>query len=248
MSATGRSDVREDHDTYITPDWSIRRFLEAYDLPKGATVLDPCAANGELLTEIHRLRPDLVLFAIELRDTGAALARLQDEGVIAGYQIGDFLEVAAATENADIDYIVSNPAYEIAEAMIRAGMRVAKISAWLLRLNFLGAQERRDFNDESRPGLFVSPDRPSFTGWGGDATEYAWMVYGDEEVAGTWTMLALSSDEEIKTWNAAARARYPHLKPSLVKARKEAARLASVASMTFADVMAASKNLPVSSP
>lgn len=226
MSATGRSDVREENDVYVTPNWSIRRFLEAYEIPHGALVLDPCAANGELLTEIHRLRPDLRLVAIELRpEAEGALDALKCAGVIEDYGIGSFMELAEGMTDGAVEYVVTNPPYDLAEEFIRASQRVAKISAFLLRINFLGAKDRRDFSATSKPGLFISPNRPSFTGWGGDATEYAWFIYGDPEVAGRWFMLALASDEEIKTWNAAARKRYPHLKPSLVKARKEAVML-----------------------
>jgi hypothetical protein len=199
MSATGRSDVREALDHYVTPDWSIRRFLEAYTLPQGATVLDPCAANGELLTEIHRLRPDLRLFAIELRDTSAELARLRDAGVIVGYQIGDFLAIAAAESDVPpgFDYVITNPPYALAEEFIRGSTKIAKVSAFLLRLNFLGAKKRNAFLRFARPGLFVSSDRPSFTGTGTDSTEYAWQVFGDPSVAGTWRLLPLTDKVEL---------------------------------------------------
>lgn len=231
MSATGRSDVRVELDHYVTPDWAIARFLEDYPIAQGATVLDPCAANGELLTELHKRRPDLRLIAIEIRpEAEPALLALQAAGVIEGYCIGDFCALPLGED--EVDEIITNPPYDIAEAMIRTGLRVAKRSAYLLRLNFLGAKERRDFSATTRPGLKVSPNRPSFTGFGGDATEYAWFVYKDAALAGTWSMLPLSSNEEIKSWNARARLRYPHLSPKLVKARKLAAATADSESLS----------------
>ena len=230
MSATGRSDVREDFDVYVTPDWAIARFVEDYPIAHGATVLDPCAANGELLTELHKLRPDLRLIAIEIRpEAEPALLALQAAGVIEGYCIGDFCALPLGED--EVDEIITNPPYNIAEAMIRTGLRVAKRSSYLLRLNFLGAKERREFSTETRPGLKISPNRPSFTGWGGDACEYAWYCYRDADLAGTWSMLSLSSDAEIKDWNARARKRYPHLNPKLVKARKKAAEARSASTL-----------------
>lgn len=209
MSATGRSDVREENDVYITPSWSVRRFLEAYDLPAGATVLDPCAANGELLTEIHRLRPDLVLFAIEIRpEAEPALATLKAAGVIEDYAIQDFiLLVGEHALDARFDFVITNPPYAWAEAFIRMSMKIAKVSAFFLRLNFLGSKGRNAFLAETRPALFVSSDRPSFDGVGTDATEYAWQLFGDERFAGTWQMLPLTDKAELSAAKIVARNR-----------------------------------------
>lgn len=232
MSATGRSDVRQDNDVYVTPTWSVHRFLEAYQLPDGssslpagATVMDPCAANGELLQAIHAVRPDLQLYALELRpECQPALDALFQAGVIAGYEIGDFIEYAKRVcldepANKVIDAIVTNPPYALAEEFVRAALKVSIVSAFLMRVNFLGAKKRRDFTAETKPGLFISPNRPSFTGWGGDATEYAWFLYGDAAWAGAWTVLPFTPAEVIKEWNAAARLKYPHLDPRLKKKR-----------------------------
>lgn len=226
MSATGRSDVRQESDLYVTPPWTVHRFLETYELPQGATVLDPCAANGELLAAIHDVRPDLKLIAIELRpECEEALQALEARGVIQAWAIGDF--TALALESQSVDAIVTNPPYALAQSFVQAGIRVAKICAYLLRLNFLGGKKRATFTQEVRPGLFISPNRPSFTGWGSDACEYAWMLYNDAAWAGSWAMLGLTPDEVIEDWNESARKRYPHLNPKLVKARKEAAKKAA---------------------
>ncbi len=228
MSATNRGAEREEEDAYLTHPWCVERFFELYQLAEGATVCDPCAAGGELLAEIKRLRPDLKLYAFEIRAAEAPkLEALKAAGVIEDYGIGNFLELSAGAE-AIFDYVITNPPYSLAREMIEASIRVARVAAaHLLRINFLGAQKRRDFNKITRPALKVLPNRPGFTGWGSDSTEYAWFVYRDLSIAGTWEMCALTDDATIEAANEAARARYPHLEPKLVKARKAAKKAAA---------------------
>lgn len=217
MSATGRTDgVRQEKDHYITPGWALQRLLEAYRLPEGATVLDPCAANGELLSELNRLRPDLRLMAFEVRaECTAALSDLTSAGVLENFAIGSFPEMAKSIEDDAIDFVLTNPPYSMAQEFVEMGNRIAKIgNIHLLRINFVGAQRRRDWTAKTRPGFFVLPNRPSFTGWGGDATEYAWFVYKDPEMAGRWAILQLTPDETVSAWNKRARLLFPDLKPS----------------------------------
>ena len=48
----------------------------------------------------------------------------------------------------------------------------------LLRLNYLGSITRHDWWKEYSPtSLYVLSKRPSFTGKGTDATDYAWFVW-----------------------------------------------------------------------
>jgi len=224
VSATGRSDARRDADHYETPPWTVERFLEFYRLPEGASVLDPCAANGELLATLKRLRPDLKLYAIELRpECESALAALEAAGIIEGYAIGDFFALAKSIEDEFFDYVLTNPPYSLAREFITEGNRITRFgNIHLLRLNFLGAQKRRDWTWETRPGALIVPNRPSFTGWGGDATEYAWLIYKDLSVRGTWDILSLTPDDVIEAWNAAARARFPEMNPKVRRAAKDA--------------------------
>ena len=225
MSATNRNgSERRTQDHYVTAPWTVHRFLEAYKIPQGATVLDPCAANGELLAAIKHVRPDLTLLAFELREEcRGPLDTLVAAGVLAGALIGDFFELAKSLSDSEVDYVVTNPPYSLAQPFIDETIRIARVSAsHLLRVNFLGSGERRDWVAATLPGLKISPNRPSFTGWGGDACEYAWFVFGDDSVAGTWEVLALTPDEVISEWNARARAMFPEENPKLKKAARAA--------------------------
>ena len=216
MSATGRNlegNERRGNDHYVTPWWAVHRFLEKYKPKEGATVLDPCAANGELLHAIKKVRPDLVLLAIELRpECTIHLQRLKDAGVISEFHIANFThELAPLIPSGAVDYIVTNPPYSLSQEFIEAGKKIVRIShSYLMRVNFLGAQDRYEFTVKTGPYLWISPNRPSFTGWGGDATEYAWFTYDDAELGGNgWSMLDLTPAGDIRKWNAEARAKWP---------------------------------------
>lgn len=221
MSATGRKrqdgseSGRQKDDRYITPPWAVHRFLENYTLPQGATVLDPGASEGELLKAIHAVRPDLRLYAVELREEcRPALEALQAAGIIQGFVIGNFLALANDFGAASMDFTITNPPYKLAKEFIEASIGVSKIgAAHLLRMGFLGSQERRDWHAQTKPGLRNLPNRPCFTGWGSDATEYTWAIYKDPAVRGTFDVLALTPEDVVSAWNEEAKRLHPDAKP-----------------------------------
>lgn len=153
------------------------------------------------------MRPENSYGAIEIRQScETALAALKGK-VIEGYAIADFLQ--AKIEDKSVDVIVTNPPYSLTNEFIRECVRVAKRSALLLRVNAFRGDGREQMIRELNPGLFLLPDRPSYTGWGQDSTEYAWFVFGDPEVSGRWFMLDSTPDEERFAWNEYARTVYP---------------------------------------
>lgn len=231
MSATNRGADREIEDSYYTPGWAAERFLEAFSIPLNAVVCDPCAGDGKLLEALKKLRPDLLLYAFELKESEQpALEALKLAGVIEDYGIGDFFPISESIDEPPFDYVITNPPYSLAKEMILASMKVAKVAVChLLRVNFLGAKKRQEFHRATTPGLFILPDRPCFTGWGSDATEYAWFVYGIAELAGRWQMLGLTPLAILKAAKDAAKTLYPHLNPKLVKERKAAKKAAKEA-------------------
>jgi hypothetical protein len=211
MSATNRSDVRRSNDTYITPAWCVRRFLEAYMPPEGGSWLDPCAASGELLTTVREIYPAADLTAVEVREECEEDLLVVTKGSAV---IGDFLAIAPLLAVGSFDFLITNPPYSLQEPFIRAALRVATVSAWLLRINAIRGDGRERLFGEQKPGIFVLPNRPSFTGRGTDATEYAWFVFGDPLVSGKWQMLEETSAEERALWNRHARLLHPSEDPS----------------------------------
>jgi hypothetical protein len=193
---------RRENDHYVTPDWAIRRFLESYSPPKADRILDPCAAKGELLTTAKNYFRSALLGACDINPAFRAdLLPITDGAVV----IGDFLQSVGVLNSCKFDFILTNPPYNKAEEFIKASLEVAPTVAMLLRINFLASQKRRDFLATTRPAIYVLPNRPSFTGAGGDMTEYAWFVFGDAAVAGQIDWLDLTPAEEIRASNERAR-------------------------------------------
>lgn len=196
----GKTERRE-NDHYVTPDWAIRRFLERYPAP-GGRILDPCAAKGELLTTVKQIFPEALCAACDINPAFRESLMPITAGAVV---IGNFLDNVAVLRACEFDFIITNPPYALAEEFIKASLDVAPVVAMLLRINFLASQKRRNFLAAARPAVFVLPNRPSFTGDGGDQTEYAWFVFGDNRFAGQLDWLDLTPAEEIKASNERAR-------------------------------------------
>lgn len=81
------------------------------------------------------------------------------------------------------DLIITNPPYSLmnsGEFLLVALKLLAEGGecAFLLRLNWLGTQGRYDLMQELPfKKMLVLSKRPSFTGKGNDATEYAWFIF-----------------------------------------------------------------------
>lgn len=195
---------RRQNDHYVTPDWAIRRFLEFYtpSSPPPGRILDPCAAQGELLATTKEFFPDALYAVCEINP---AFADALNEATAGAVVTGDFLQSLDVLKRCQFDFVITNPPYNLAEEFIKAALDVAPVVAMLLRINFVASQKRRNFFAEQKPGIYVLPNRPSFTGDGGDMTEYAWFVFGDSAVAGRIDWLDLTPSEEIRTANERAR-------------------------------------------
>lgn len=91
-------------------------------------------------------------------------------------ETGDFLASQQARQADRV--ILTNPPYKLGREFIEKSLAIAPVVVMLLRLNFLGSQKRAGFHRAHPADIYVLPKRPSFTGKGTDATEYAWFVWG----------------------------------------------------------------------
>lgn len=185
MSATGRSDVRLPDDAYITPAWTIHRFLEACR-PGGNVWLDPGAGDGAIIKAVNEKLGDTKpkWLAVELREECRELLEpLADEVVI-----GDYLGCKPDSFHTRPDVVIGNPPYSLAYDFIRHSLDLTGDGAvvMLLRLNFLASKKRFAFFRSHPPDVYVLPNRPQFrhginpeTGkpFTSDATEYGWFVW-----------------------------------------------------------------------
>jgi hypothetical protein len=81
------------------------------------------------------------------------------------------------TTGGKFDVCITNPPYMFAAEFIAASFRMSRITVMLLRLPFLASAQRAEFMQKNAPDVYVMPNRPSFTGGGTDATDYAWLVW-----------------------------------------------------------------------
>lgn len=173
MSATGRSDVREDADTYPTPHWCTHRLLDEVEIP-GGHWCDPCAGDGAILRAVAERRRDVIWTALELRTSCGPKLNALDARVA----VGDALTAPSwCLRSAQLEAIVTNPPYVLAETFLEHALASAPVVAFLLRLDFLGSERRSRFLHRTPPDVHVLPNRPSFVRGKTDNCEYAWFVW-----------------------------------------------------------------------
>jgi hypothetical protein len=178
MSATGRGGIRRRDDFYETPEWCTRAILRALK-PQPETILEPSAGHGAIIRVLRDnawntiARPRIV--AVEIRPE--ARMHLAAAGADV-HCCEDFLTWEPGTP-LKYDLLIGNPPFSLAFEFCQRAIGMAHTVALLLRLNFLGSQKRAAWMRAHTPSVFVLPRRPSFTGKGTDATEYAWFVWGD---------------------------------------------------------------------
>ncbi len=164
MSATNRGATRKDFDFYETPEWLTRAII-AYLPESPAMILEPACGSGAITRVLRKQFTAAYIEGIEI-DPKHGLGSV------------DFLKAKLRPE---FDLIITNPPYAQALEFIQTAFKwrrnATSVVCMLLRLNFLGGQERAGWLRANMPSVYTSPRRPSFTGNGTDATEYAWFVW-----------------------------------------------------------------------
>lgn len=178
MSATGRkkktgeTTERREADFYPTPAWCVTRLLQHVELP-GGEWLEPSAGDGAIIRATLSARRDVEWTAVEIRETAAQLLA---SGARA-FEQANFLDWGRDYPLPPYAVALGNPPFASAAHFILAALGQAEQVVMLLRLNFLGSSNDRRhlFEEAGMPDVYVLPERPSFTGEGTDACEYAWM-------------------------------------------------------------------------
>jgi SAM-dependent methyltransferase len=164
------------YEYFETPAWATRSIL--HQLPKRCRYLDVGCGTGAIGSVVaHEGTPWGMVSGIEIDPVLAAKA--SEVGLCV--ETGDFLEMPVS-EWQDTQVIISNPPYSLALEFLRKSLEIVIPNmgtvAMILRLPFLAAQLRAQFHKDHPSDIFVLPRRPSFTGKGTDATDYAWFVWG----------------------------------------------------------------------
>lgn len=149
------SGERQENDYYPTPVECIDPLLQLIDFTRVKSFLEPC--RGELRSIYNRVPVpgDRKLWA-EL-----------SEGV-------DYFGMGYG----QVDLIITNPPFCIALDFLKKSLREAETVCYLLRLGFMGSQERAPFWRENPPThLFTVSKRPSFAGTGNDKWDVGWFCW-----------------------------------------------------------------------
>lgn len=162
MSATNRGAVRSAKDFYPTPSWLTEAVVLVLQRYEPRRILEPAAGEGAIVRVLQAAFPNAVIDAGDIT-TGR-----------------DFLATPPPYK-ATYDLIITNPPYSLAQEFIERALELRasprSVVAMLLRINYLGSQKRATWLRANFPAIYVTPRRPDFTGGGGDATEYAWMIW-----------------------------------------------------------------------
>lgn len=180
MSVTNRGIIRKENDFYPTPAVVIETFLDNYHIgDKGeiTKILEPCAGNGNIIKALQE-RGYTSIKAVELRKEEAE--NLNNMLGYGNFAIADFLTLNPK-HIGDIDVVITNPPFSLAMEFLQKSLEIVKNDGkviLLLRLGFLASRKRFGFMRENPPTeMYVLNQRPSFTGKGTDAQEYAWFVW-----------------------------------------------------------------------
>lgn len=185
MSAKGRGRHEGgDFDFYPTPPWCVHRLLDACpSLLDVNDALEPTCGDGAVVEACiswmgeRRCAP---------KWTGVELRRNAVREPTVFTHLYEGTDFRAWIPPRRYGLAIGNPPFNLAEPIVRKCLEHADVVAMLLRVGFLGSDERVDFfrTVGARPALRILPDRPSFDGVGTDASAYAWFVWGSADVQG----------------------------------------------------------------
>lgn len=175
---------RHKGDFYVTPDHTIRAIFEAELCPVVGEMLVDAGAGTGAITRVAEEYGYRVL-AVELNPDLAGQIIPPPSG---GLVVGDYLTWEPDESlRTQVQAVVMNPPYsqnlEFVERSLELFPR-ADVAA-LLRLSFLGSQDRYPFHRKHGVRrLYPIANRPSFTGGGTDNSEYAWFVWSSHGYPG----------------------------------------------------------------
>lgn len=162
MSSTSRGGKRSPADFYPTPAWPVHRLLERLPLP-GGRWLEPAAGEGAIICSVNEWRAHYTNYvpvqwtAVEKRKS--CMKTLRSIYSVHNALNGDFLKLHPSN---NYNVCISNDPFSLAMDFITKTMPLAKWNIHLLRLNFLGTEERNEFFKSNMPDVYVIPDRVSF--------------------------------------------------------------------------------------
>jgi hypothetical protein len=163
MSSTNRGTKRKVNDFYPTPRNTIELLLNNHIIQY--PVLEPCAGEGAIVRLLNRHE---LIYRNDI-----------DKKYDNPYHLDAGKQWHPDWK--DIKTVITNPPFNIALSVINNSLEHIGDGAdviMLLRLNFLGSDERKSFFNNNPPyKIFVLTKRPKFYHGKTDSIEYAWFVW-----------------------------------------------------------------------
>ena len=192
MSATNRGGERRKLDAYYTPDelaLAACRKLRALGVRPG-TIIEPSVGQGAWVRGAREVWSGAPIFGVDVDPTAAGLAEC-DMAFVSDWPewVAEVQHPAPPTNHGAGALVIGNPPYKHAREHVRAALDLAGANgtvAMLLRLSFLAPRKSLhllwptpDKPMTGPPFKYLIPltPRPSFTGRGTDAAEYAIFVW-----------------------------------------------------------------------
>ena len=203
MSSTRRGGKRSPSDNYPTPAFCVHRLLDRVPLVGDGIWYEPCAGEGAIIRAVESWRSGRLegidWYANELRSE--AVPTLEKVVPRERITVGDYRDILfppltnaiglerpwdeAAPNSQDVSVVITNPPFRLAMDVINQSLTSFPHASLvlLLRLNFLGSEDRQPFHRDFAPDVYVLPNRPSFRPsargkHSTDSPEYAWFCWG----------------------------------------------------------------------
>ena len=190
MSSTNGGGERRAYDFYPTPEWCVHALLREWQPRHCGRWLEPCAGDGAIIRAVHTFGLAPSWTAVELRSeafepisrTAKSITPNNPPMEIDVHCPENFLLWKPSEWETGIhgkyDLCLTNPPFLFAQQFIEHSLEMCDQVAMLLRLNFIGSQERVEWHKKHVADLYPLTPRPGFTEDGGtDSTEYAWWIW-----------------------------------------------------------------------
>lgn len=198
-AASNDTDPRAALDFFPTPPWATRAFFaHAVRGPiwRDLSCWEPCCGEGHMAA----------VLAEEFGQVDASDVYPHAYGRVGAFAAADGLPLGDVAAPADpADWIITNPPFSLAAAMIDCALREAREGvAMLLRTAFLETDERYQLFSRARPRVVAQfAERVPMTQYRWDpsastATAYAWFVWMRDDVGGPWHTPEVARAAEIE--------------------------------------------------
>lgn len=154
MSSTNRGADRQPQDLYPTPALAIDALLGVMSIPADIEFHEPCRGGGAIYDRVQCQHKTYC-------------------------EISEGIDYLIYRQKRMVDLIITNPPFSLALEFLQKSLCESLTTCYLLRLNFLGSQKRKEFWQANRPShVLVLSKRPCFTNDGKtDSIEYAWFCW-----------------------------------------------------------------------